>query len=102
MDRIAKQIADKLYGEDETRTRFRVWWIPQIPLQRGQKPFYAEAPDFKMAQLLDATLGRYDEYQLENNIKPDFSNVGGIERWDEDEQSWVSIDESEYDEWENK
>lgn len=102
MDRIAKQIADKLYGEDKTRMPFRVWWISQIPLRRGQKPFYVEAPNFKTALLLDATLGRYDIYQYENNIKPDFSNTGGIQVWDADENDWISIDESEYDEWEDK
>lgn len=77
---------------------FRVWWIPQVP----GKPFYAEAPDFKTAQLLNETLGRYDIFQYENNIKPDFANVGGIQAWYEDEQDWVSIDESEYTEWEDK
>lgn len=100
-DRIVKQIVDKLYGQDETRTRFRVWWIPQVPL-RGRPPFFVETPDFKTARLIDTTLGRYDIYQYETNIKPDFANAGGIEYWDETEGMWVGIDESEYDEWEGK
>lgn len=99
MDRITKQIADKLYGSDEpTPPKFRVWWIPQVP----GKPFYAEVPDFKTARLVDETLGRYDIFQYENRIKPDFANAGGIEYWDETEGEWVGIDESEYAEWEDK
>lgn len=103
MDRIVKQITDKMYGTDESDLlKFRVWWIPQIPLRRGQKPFYAEAPNFKTALLIDETLGRYDIYQYENRVKPDFSNVGGIQVWDATENDWVSIDKSEYAKWEDK
>lgn len=28
-------------------------------------------------------LGNYDLFQLENNIKPDYSNVNGLQMWDE-------------------
>ena len=99
MDRTAKQIVDKLYGEDETRTRFRVWWIPQVP----GEPFYSEElMSFAEARAIEHTLSRYDMFLLENRIRLDFSNTGGIEYWDETEGAWVSIDESEYDEWEGK
>lgn len=79
--------------------KFRVWWIPQIP----GNPFYSEeVTSFASAQAIDKTLGRYDEFQYENNIKPDFSNVGGIQRWDETDNAWVGIDESEYNDWSDK
>lgn len=104
-DSTAKQITDKLYAEHGTPVRdkpFRVWWVPQIPLRSGEKPFYVEVPDFKTAAILEGVLAAYDEYQYDNKIKPDYANAGGIERWDEAEGDWVSIDESEYDEWEDK
>lgn len=97
-DSTVKQITAKLYGDEPAPTKFRVWWIPQIP----GKPFYAEAPDFKTARLIDKTLGRYDIFQCENNIKSDFANVGGIQYWDEYEQAWFDIDEREYGNWEGK
>lgn len=68
--------------------------------QYGQKPFYTETPNFKTAQLIDSTLARYDIYQLENNIKPDFANMGGIEYWDKTEGEWIGIGKSEYNAWE--
>jgi hypothetical protein len=34
-------------------------------------------------KLMD-TLAAYDLFQYENNIKPDYCNVGGLQQWDED------------------
>jgi hypothetical protein len=53
----------------------RVWWIPQIPM----KPFLVRVDSLIEAKNLLEVLGRYDLFQLENNIKPDFSNAGGLE-----------------------
>lgn len=76
--------------------RFRVWWIPQVP---GKSFRSEEVTSFAAARAIDVTLGRYDIFQYENNIKPDFANAGGIEIWDEIENSWVTVDESEYERW---
>lgn len=99
MDETVKRIVAQKYGEDETPTRFRVWWNPQVP---GKAFHSEEVTTFAAAKAIDATLGRYDIFQYENKIKPDFANAGGIEYWDEVEGEWVGIDESEYDEWEGK
>jgi Superinfection exclusion gene product 17 len=58
----------------------RIWWISQIP-----GPVF-NAPVSMLdegVRLLD-TLARYDLFQLENNIKPDFCNAGGIQRYEVD------------------
>ena len=34
-------------------------------------------------------LADYDLFQLENRIKPDYSNASFLEVWDEDEQDWI-------------
>jgi len=60
--------------------QLKVWWIPQIP----GKPFLVMVDDLKQAKLLLDTLANYDRFQFDNNIKPDYSNVGGLEIWDED------------------
>lgn len=68
---------------------YRVWWIPQIP----GKPFYVEVVDLLTAHALTIVLAQYDLFQYDNNIKPDYSNVGGIDRWTgEDGGSWSDVD----------
>jgi hypothetical protein len=53
----------------------RVWWIPQVPM----KPFYVSVNSINEALLLVDTLGRYDAFQLENNVKGDYANAGGLQ-----------------------
>lgn len=64
--------------------RMRVWWIPQVPM----KPFHVDVKTLDEAKLLLNTLAQYDLFQLENNIKPDYSNAGGLEMYDEEEGDW--------------
>lgn len=61
--------------------QLRVWWIPQIP----GKPFHVSVKDPKEAQLILRTLGQYDQFQLEHNIKPDYSNAGGLDVFEDGE-----------------
>jgi hypothetical protein len=53
----------------------RVWWIPQVP----GTPFYVPVDSLKEAKLVIDVLGRYDEFQFTQNIKPDYCNVGGLQ-----------------------
>jgi len=53
----------------------RAWWIPQIPM----KAFHVAVKNVDEAQLILRTLADYDIFQFENNIKPDYCNVGGLE-----------------------
>ncbi len=61
----------------------QVWWIPQVPMKPFTHP--VRSVDEGM-QLLDA-LAKYDIFQLENNIKPDFANAGGLSVFEDGE--WV-------------
>lgn len=61
-------------AEQETTT-LRVWWIPPIPM----KPYFVGVRTIEEAALLLHSLAYYDLFQLENNVKPDFSNAGGLE-----------------------
>lgn len=83
----------------EHEIKFRVYWIPQVPM----KPFIAEVPTLEAGYRLCDTLGQYDLFQYENNIKPDYCNAGGVEflhpknnngEWD------CAPDEDNPDEWE--
>lgn len=57
--------------------QLQVWWIPQIPM----KAFEVNVDTVGQAVLLLETLARYDAFQFENRIKPDYSNVGGLRVW---------------------
>lgn len=59
----------------------RLWWIPQVPM----KPFHVYVSSVEQAMLLFDTLAQYDLFQLDNNIKPDYSNAGGLEVWENGE-----------------
>lgn len=52
----------------------KVWWVPQVPM----KAFEVEVKTIEQAILLTDTLALYDIFQYENNIKPDYCNVGGL------------------------
>jgi len=78
-------------------TKLRIWWIPQIPMQS----FITPVEDLVEAKLLLDTLASYDQFQLDNNVKPDYSNAGGLHIFDPDdnydgpEGSWVDWHDSE-------
>ena len=53
----------------------RVWWIPQVP----GKGFYVSVKDVDDAKKILDTLAKYDLFQFASNVKPDYSNAGGLE-----------------------
>lgn len=61
----------------------KVWWIPQIP----GKPFEVPVENLVEAKLLLDTLADYDQFQLDNNIKPDYANTGGLSFFDANDDS---------------
>lgn len=77
--------------EPQEPAPFRVWWVPQIPCDS----FTVDVPTYEVARLLTDTLARYDLFQYENRIKPDYANVGGIQRWDADLGEYVDVDEED-------
>ena len=63
----------------------KVWWIPQVPMKAFEVP--VKSPE--EAIFIMDTLARYDQFQLDNNIKPDYSNTGGLNVFEEGEwSSW--------------
>ncbi|EPA9111003.1 MAG: superinfection exclusion protein [Serratia liquefaciens] len=59
--------------------KFRVWHIPQVPM----KSFKVEVESVEEGVRLMDTLANYDLFQYENNIKPDYCNMNGLQMWDE-------------------
>jgi hypothetical protein len=61
--------------------QLRVWWIPQVPM----KAFRVDVKTIDEAKLLLDTLAKYDIFQFENKVKPDFANAGGLEMFEDGE-----------------
>jgi hypothetical protein len=59
----------------------KVWWIPQI----GMKTMF-EVPVSSVEEgaKIMTTLAEYDLFQFKNRVKPEYSNVGGLMRYDAD------------------
>lgn len=89
--------------------KLRVWWIPQVPM----KAFHVDVETVQEGAKILNVLADYDQFQLDNNIKPDYCNSGGLMMLDPDDKedgpfgSWVDwhdeatgIDDlHEYAEW---
>lgn len=71
---------------------YRVYWIPQIPMDA----FYVSVSNPLEGRRLLDILAQYDLFQLEHNIKPDYSNAGGLEVIEDGE--WVDWHDPEFDE----
>lgn len=73
-----------------------VWWIPQIGMSNE---FDVDVASVAEGVKIMNVLANYDLFQLEYNIKPDFSNIGGLRRWcDDSDGEGVPGWESWYDE----
>ncbi len=68
----------------------QVWWIPQVPM----KAFHVAVKSLAEGVVVMDALANYDLFQFENNIKPDYANMGGINVWSDDtgegEPGWES------------
>ena len=73
----------RVMGELTKEGSLRVWWIPQAPMD----PFYVPVKSVEEGVLILDTLAKYDLFQHENNVKPDFCNAGGLEVFEDGE--WV-------------
>jgi hypothetical protein len=69
----------------------RVWHIPQVP----GRPFYVPVESVTEGNFIRDLLAEYDQFQLDENIKPDYCNASGIEEYDGEE--WTEIVDDEVD-----
>lgn len=59
----------------ELKQKLRVWWIPQVSC----KAFHVDVESQEEAIKIMDVLAKYDLFQLEYKIKPDYCNIGGLE-----------------------
>lgn len=78
--------------------KLRVWWVPQVPMNA----FYVDVSSVEEGVKIMDVLADYDRFQFDNDVKPDYCNIGGLQEWADNE--WVdwydeetgSDDPSEY------
>lgn len=75
--------------EEFIMSKLRVYWIPQVGIS---EIFYVPVNTPEEGKKLLDTLAAYDAFQLQNNVKPDYCNVGGLEMFDEEDGEWYSWD----------
>jgi len=76
--------------------KFKVWWIPQVPMAS----FEVEVDTLDIGRKICSVLADYDLFQFENNVKPDYCNVGGVmfSHPDFENGEWFDVPDDE-DEW---
>lgn len=77
--------------------KIRVWWIPQIGA--SNKAFYIPVQSVEEGKKVMDILSAYDAYQLQNKIKPDYCNTGGLEIYNPETESyedWYLETEDDY------
>jgi hypothetical protein len=77
-----------LNGGNLIMSKLRVWWLPQIG---ASEPFYVPVQSAEEGKKVLDILAAYDAFQLQNRIKPDYSNTGGLQIYDSETQ--------EYEDW---
>lgn len=79
-------------------SRLRVWWIPQAGME---DTFYVPVQSVEEAKKVLDILAAYDMFQVQNFVKPDCSNVCGLEEYNDETGEWndwfVETDDDYFD-----
>lgn len=77
------------------KEKLRVWWIPQVG--SSCDTFYIPVKSVEEGKKVMDLLAAYDMFQLQNNIKPDFCNTGGLQMFVDGEwEDWHLETEDDY------
>ena len=68
-------------------SKLRVWWIPQVGIEEA---FFVPVETVEEGKKVMDMLATYDAFQLQNRVKPDYTNVSGLQMWDEEEKEWCN------------
>lgn len=65
--------------------KLRVWWVSQI----GTDAMYIPVESVKEGKKVIDLLSYFDCFQYNQHIRPDYSNTGGLEMYEEGTGEWV-------------
>lgn len=77
--------------------KMRVWWIPQVGA--CNEAFHIPVQSVEEGKKVMDILSAYDAFQLQNRIKPDYCNAGGLEVYNPetgDYEDWYMETEDDY------
>ena len=57
--------------------KLQVWWVPQVPMKAFEVDVDTVSEGVKVMDIIN----KYDIFQFENNLKPDYCNAGGLRQW---------------------
>lgn len=66
------------------KKKMRVWWYPQI----GTDTFYVPVHSVEEAKKVMDILAYYDCFLMNQEIRGDYCNAGGLEVWDDETEEW--------------
>lgn len=66
--------------------KMRVWWIPQVGVDAT---FRVPVHSVEEAKKIMDVLGFYDCLLMNNDLRGDYCNCGGLEIWDEEVNDWT-------------
>lgn len=72
-------------------SRFKAWYIPQIPM----KAFEVERDTAAEAKAALDLITDFSIFEYDNKIKPDYADVGGVMEWDDAESDWIDYEPDE-------
>ena len=78
-------------------SKLRVWWIPQVGAI--SESFYVPVQSVEEGKKVLDMLAAYDAFQLQNRIKQDYSNAGGLQVYNPeiaDYEDWYLETEDDY------
>lgn len=71
-----------------------VWYIPQVPMPAFKWP----AKDLVDAANIQAVLENFSAYEFHSRVKPDYADLSGVSRYEEDGEGgfdWFDVDDEE-------
>lgn len=84
VDSVMGKLLRSLEGK---RAKLKVWHIPQVP----GNPFLVDVDSKAEGKKIMDILAEYDLFQFDNNIKPDYSSVSGLQE-EQEEGGWHDVD----------
>lgn len=79
----------------------RVWWISRVPIADDDDPFEVDVSSVEEAVSVMEILARYDGYQWDHHIRPDYTSIGGLSVWDVHDDGSVDGSLGEWVDWED-
>ena len=63
----------------------------------GYSTYHQSVQSLEEGKLILDSIADFINFQVERGVFPDHASVAFIDKWDEEEQEWCTVDEDEYE-----